>query len=262
MQIDWLTVAAQIVNFLVLVWLLQRFLYGPITRAMARRENRIEERLSGARQKREEAEKEAERLEQKRADLDARTDEIIEKVRQEADDVRQKHKQEIEQETEAERAALKKRLKAETDDALEEIRKRASASTFGAVRAILRDFADADLGAELVARFISHLHDLPEDDLTRLTKAARDSDEPARVESGTDLPSAAKAKLTRAIHEAIEKDLGVEYTTEQDLLLGLRLSIGGQTAEWSAARHLDRLENDIRAALAEAGPRSVRKDAA
>ena len=49
MQIDWLTVAAQIVNFLVLVWLLQRFLYGPITRAMARRETRIEDRLADAR---------------------------------------------------------------------------------------------------------------------------------------------------------------------------------------------------------------------
>ena len=41
MQIDWLTVAAQIVNFLVLVWLLQRFLYKPITNAMHRREERI-----------------------------------------------------------------------------------------------------------------------------------------------------------------------------------------------------------------------------
>ena len=48
MQIDWLTVAAQIINFLVLIWLLQRFLYRPITNAMARREARIEERLSDA----------------------------------------------------------------------------------------------------------------------------------------------------------------------------------------------------------------------
>ena len=44
MQIDWITVAAQIVNFLILVWLLQHFLYGPITRAMQRREQRIAER--------------------------------------------------------------------------------------------------------------------------------------------------------------------------------------------------------------------------
>jgi len=55
LQIDWLTVAAQIVNFLVLIWLLQRFLYKPITNAMRRREERIEDRLAEAKEAREEA---------------------------------------------------------------------------------------------------------------------------------------------------------------------------------------------------------------
>ena len=62
MQIDWLTVAAQIVNFLVLVWLLQRFLYRPITEAMARREDRIATRLAEAKDARAKVEAEAERL--------------------------------------------------------------------------------------------------------------------------------------------------------------------------------------------------------
>ena len=35
---DWFTVIAQIINFLILVALLKRFLYGPIIRAMERRE--------------------------------------------------------------------------------------------------------------------------------------------------------------------------------------------------------------------------------
>ena len=62
MQIDWLTVAAQIVNFLALVWLLQRFLYRPITEAMARREARIEARLAEAKAARQDAEAEARRV--------------------------------------------------------------------------------------------------------------------------------------------------------------------------------------------------------
>ena len=41
MQLDWITVAAQIVNFLMLVALLRRFLYRPVLDAMARREGRI-----------------------------------------------------------------------------------------------------------------------------------------------------------------------------------------------------------------------------
>ena len=34
MLIDWFTVAAQVVNFLVLMWLLKRFLYKPIVYAI------------------------------------------------------------------------------------------------------------------------------------------------------------------------------------------------------------------------------------
>jgi F-type H+-transporting ATPase subunit b len=34
MLIDWFTVGAQVLNFLILVWLLKRFLYGPILDAI------------------------------------------------------------------------------------------------------------------------------------------------------------------------------------------------------------------------------------
>jgi F-type H+-transporting ATPase subunit b len=57
MHIDGFTVIAQIINFLVLVWLLKRFLYGPITQAMAARQQKIAAALDDARRKVEQAEK-------------------------------------------------------------------------------------------------------------------------------------------------------------------------------------------------------------
>src|SRR5688572_4022122 len=48
MQIDWFTFTAQVLNFLVLVWLLKRFLYGPIHRAIDERERTIAQRLEAA----------------------------------------------------------------------------------------------------------------------------------------------------------------------------------------------------------------------
>src|SRR5574337_372341 len=50
MSIDWITVAAQIVNFLVLVWLLKRFLYRPILDGIDAREREIAERMGEAAQ--------------------------------------------------------------------------------------------------------------------------------------------------------------------------------------------------------------------
>ena len=84
MQIDWITVAAQIANFLVLVWLLQRFLYQPITQAMTRREKEIEDRLAEAKDARQAAEEEAEKLRARQAELDSEKDQILEDAKQEA----------------------------------------------------------------------------------------------------------------------------------------------------------------------------------
>ena len=49
MQIDWTTFILQIVNFVVLVWLLKRFLYRPVLDAIARRRTAIEQALGEAR---------------------------------------------------------------------------------------------------------------------------------------------------------------------------------------------------------------------
>ena len=81
MELDWLTVAAQIVNFLVLVWLLQHFLYAPITKAMSHREERIEERLADARKSREEAEAEAARLHDKQEELERDKEALMDEAR-------------------------------------------------------------------------------------------------------------------------------------------------------------------------------------
>jgi len=58
MLIDWFTVGAQIVNFLILVWLLKHFLYKPILDAIDAREKRIAAELADADAKKAEAEKE------------------------------------------------------------------------------------------------------------------------------------------------------------------------------------------------------------
>ena len=48
MLIDWFTVGAQALNFLILVWLMKRFLYKPILDAIDAREKRIAAELADA----------------------------------------------------------------------------------------------------------------------------------------------------------------------------------------------------------------------
>ena len=45
MEFNWTTFSFEIINFLILVWILQRFLYKPVTNAIARRKAAIESQL-------------------------------------------------------------------------------------------------------------------------------------------------------------------------------------------------------------------------
>jgi F-type H+-transporting ATPase subunit b len=58
MQINWFTVIAQVINFLLLVWLLKRFLYKPILKAIDEREGKIASQIKDAEEKEKTAKKE------------------------------------------------------------------------------------------------------------------------------------------------------------------------------------------------------------
>ncbi|MBI4642415.1 MAG: F0F1 ATP synthase subunit B, partial [Deltaproteobacteria bacterium] len=91
MLINWFTVAAQIVNFLILVALLKRFLYGPIVAAMTAREGKIAAQLTEARQKRQEAEQEEASLHQKIREIEEQRQEMLTEAGRQAE----AHKKEL-----------------------------------------------------------------------------------------------------------------------------------------------------------------------
>lgn len=245
MQIDWLTVAAQIVNFLVLVWLLQRFLYRPITRAMARREERIESRLSEAKAAREEVEAEAGRLREQQRTLEANREKMLSEARQEADALRARLEDDIRKEMEARHKTWQDHLEDEKEAFASRLRQRAGHQVIDIVGRVLRDYAGSDLAGQVAGTFADRLAALDADARDKLQRAAERAEGSARVESSIALKPGARSQITRAIHACVARDIEVDYHEDTDLLLGLRLTIGEQTVEWSAARFLHRLETTL-----------------
>ncbi|MBU4529279.1 MAG: hypothetical protein KUA43_07125 [Hoeflea sp.] len=245
MQIDWLTVAAQIVNFLVLVWLLQRFLYRPITAAMARREERIESRLSEAKTARTEVEAEAERLREQQKDLEASREEALRKVRHEAADLRSAMEDDLREEMEARRKTWENHLQEERDAFAAKLRQRAGHQVIEIVGRVLQDYVGSDLAGQVAGTFVDRLGRLDDEARDKLSAAAKRADGPVKVESSVLLKPAARSQITRAVHEHIAPDIEVDYHEDGDLLLGVRLTVGEQTVEWSATRFLGRLETTL-----------------
>src|ERR1700679_685978 len=84
MLIDWFTVGAQALNFLILVWLLKRFLYKPILNAIDARERRIASELADADAKKKEAQKESDDFQNKNKAFDEQRGALLGKATDEA----------------------------------------------------------------------------------------------------------------------------------------------------------------------------------
>jgi F-type H+-transporting ATPase subunit b len=257
-HLDWLTILAQIANFLVLIWLLQRFLYGPITRAMARREQRIAERLSEARAAREEAEAEARALREKREALKRDRKAAMEEARRKADALREELEADARARVEEERRAWLDQLEEDREELVGTLRKRVSAMAIETARRVLEEFADADLSARVAARFVERLGEIDQAERESLRAAAERAEEGALVESRFALPASLRGRITRAIHEHVADGIEVAYRDGADTM-GVRLSVGGQIAEWSPERHLDRLGTRLDEALEAAAGAAARR---
>ena len=262
MQIDWITVAAQIANFLVLVWLLQRFLYRPITHAMALREEEIKKRLAEAKEARKDAEDEAETLRGKQTDLEGEKDQILDNARQEAQSLRERLEDDIREDMEARREIWRTHLEEERAGFASTLQRRAGHQVIAITEQMLHEYARADLAGELATGFIARLEDLEDDRRDKLAKAASRLHEPAIVEASVTLKPSTRGQITRAVHDVLKTEIDVEYRQDQDLVLGVRLTVGEQTLEWSAALHLKRLDGALDEAIDSMAPkRSPKSDA-
>src|SRR5476651_998000 len=90
MPIDWFTVAAQAINFLILVWLLKRFLYKPILHAIDEREKGIATQLAEAEAKKAEAHQESDDFQHKNAAFDQEREALLKKATDDASIERQR----------------------------------------------------------------------------------------------------------------------------------------------------------------------------
>lgn len=137
MHIDGWTILLQAVNFLILVWLLRRFLYRPVLAVIAERQAATERVRNEAEAARQAAESASRSLEDQRTALPAERERLIAAARAEA---------------EAERAVLLEKARSEADHALEEARARLAEERAQALEALQRHAAD--LGTGLAARLL------------------------------------------------------------------------------------------------------------
>jgi len=243
--IDPFTIVAQIVNFLVLVWLLRRVLYGPITRAMTARESRIREEVEEARRLRADAQAEGEQERQQLAEFEAERAARLADARAELDAWRRTHTQTVRTEVEAMRVRWQQAIEQEKEAFLLELRHRAGREVLAAVRRALRDLADADIEARMLDRFLMHLTALSEEHRHELASAARTDGGQVDVRSASALSAADRDRLKEALVESLGTDLTVNFDAAPDILGGVEVRAGGLKVAWTLDDYVTAIEEAV-----------------
>ena len=249
MQIDWFTFGAQIANFLILVWLLRRFLYGPITSAMAEREQRIADQFEEARQKQEEAEAQIAEYHRKQEELETAREERLAEVEAAARERRREMIEEARAEVDRLDEQWTDALRRERADFLQELTRRVGREMLDLIRRALHDLADADLERRLVRVFLDHLRDLEASRAEALTEAVRTHPEDVLVRTAFDLDEEQRRALTDTLRAVTDVEAEPSFEREADLGLGVEIRAGGHKVAWSLDSYVARLEERVRARL-------------
>jgi len=249
MLIDWFTVAAQIVNFLVLVALLKRFLYGRIITAMDQREEKIASQLEEAAKKKKEAEREAETYRRTNRELDEKKEEMLFQVKEEVELKRKELMKRAHGKVDQIQARWHEAIQREKDAFLQDLRQRTGKQVYTIARRALTDLANAHLEQRMVEAFVERIAKLDEKKQKAIVASTQRGDHGVVINSAFEIPTNARQKITKVVRNHIGDAIEIRYQISPDMILGIELKTHGHKIAWSIDDYLDSLEESVSEAL-------------
>ena len=246
MLIDWFTVGAQAVNFIILVWLLKRFLYKPILNAIDAREKRIATELAAAVAREAEAIKSHDEFDEKNRKFDQDRDALMAKA---ALEIKAERERLLDDARKAANNLLTEQRTTARNDAtalMEQMMRLVADEVFDVARRALGDLASVTLEERLGEIFTRRLREMKPQSKQLLDLALKDPHAAAVVRSRFALATQEKASIQNALNETFAADIRLAFETAPDSICGIELTVGGQKLSWSIAAYLEVLEKKAR----------------
>jgi len=245
MLIDWFTVGAQALNFVILVWLMKHFLYKPILNAIDTREKRIATELADADTKKAEAQKDRDEFQHKNEEFDQQRAALLSQATSEAKTERQRLLEEARQAADALSAKRQETLRNDAQSLNQAISRRTQQEVFAIARKALTDLATTSLEERVGDVFIRRLRETNGQAKAVFAAALKTASDPAIVRSAFDLPVEQRVAIQNAINETCSAEINVQFETAPDLVSGIELVTNGQKLAWSIADYVASLEKGL-----------------
>jgi F-type H+-transporting ATPase subunit b len=245
MLFDWFTIIAQLVNFLVLAWLLKRFLYKPILKTIDEREKRIVSQIQEAETLKANAITELESFKQKNIEIDAQRQTLLNNAINEVKIERQQLLEDARKEVEALRLHLQETFEAEKQALSTEIILRTRTEVFAIARKTLKDLASLGLEEQMTAVFVKRISEMNSEEKGFMVEALNSSSNQILIRSTFELPENMRFAIEKSVKSNFDATPEFTFETSEHLISGIELLTGGYKIVWSIDEYLLSLEASI-----------------
>lgn len=226
MELNWSTFVLEIINFVILIWILKRFLYRPVLNVIEQRQAAINEKSLQA------------------ETLKSQADVLLNSYNNRLSDWQQEKqvlKQALDQEIQQERAVRIQKLKDELGSerkkaAVIEQRKQAElqqqaestaitmASRFAAK--LFADLSGPEIERRLLKLFVDELHAMPEERRHNIQSDAENASGEISIHTAYQVDPADSRMLESAMQKLIGNDIAINFIQTPELIAGVKVIIG------------------------------------
>jgi len=248
MQIDWWTLALQTVNFIVLVWLLRKFLYRPVREVIEKRKKLSEQAFADADRQKNAAEKTRLHFEEGQAGLVQERQDMLKKLHEELEAERHKALEEAKGKANELLEAARTLIAGQRDAALAEVRDQVSAMAVELAADLLRKSGLTAPNAVFLEKLEQHLEDMSADERKRLQKDLAVDGARLTVVTPSPLTPEERGQWMDRLNERL--DLGhwdkTDFTTEPEILGGVELHFPHAVIKFTWANQLQNAKELLR----------------
>ena len=239
MLINWFTVLAQIVNFLILIYLLKRFLFKPILRAMAEREKNMVETLNRAEQAEQTAQRKAQELEEAKEAFAQDRETLMAEAREQVAKWREDTLKGAREEIETLRGTWIASMTRDRKAFLDGLKKRMVEQVVHIGGKVILDLADQTLNRQVLQVFLEKVSESRDELMGSGVKGS------VLVQSGIPLEADDARTLRQGLARWFPGEAAIQLESAPELGLGIQLVAGDRKVAWHLADYLEDLKKEI-----------------
>lgn len=238
MEFNWSTFFLEIINFLVLVWLIKRFFYKPVREIIEKRRSAIDEQIASAKTLESDAERMRTQYENRLSAWEKEKQQQQEKLNKEIEEQKKQQLDLLEKQLVEEKQKNASIQHKQTQILKHKIEKQALDQAVHFTAKLLQDLSCQELENKLIELFLKNVDNFSQAEKQILADVYSDENPAILIETAYPLSLVNKDNIQKAIQNLFEQEIHCSYNESHEVIAGLRVNIGSYVLHANLADEL------------------------